>query len=397
MTTAARLAAYFQLRSSNILIAPLDAPGVHPGCYLVVYRAGPRAELLGRDTLITLPTQQHDLVSDLDRAVHLEDAGIHRDPTQERPALAPDEGLGPSRERPPVPLSVPDRHRRSERCRAGPEGQSVGYPIARLKPPHVGDIALENHRGPEPLVARSPLVASRVEAVEGNARAHAVVMGAPVPQDASRVRSVDQRATERVRGQDLVEGGDLAPRLPLVAVRRGQVGVDALKLGAQDPARLPHLRRLDAPAVHPGVHLQMRLEAGTGGHTASARKRVGRDDEPVLLGEPEPVRQEVGEDEYGNPYLGASQFGALLGGHDGQSVRPGLERHAGDRDRAVAVGVGLHDGHEASAGGSMFEGADVVANGAKIYLGPGTAGGAHARGRAAQRSLPAGGQDGGGE
>src|SRR5215210_393385 len=158
MTTAARLAAYFQLRSSNILVAPLDAPGVHPGRYLVVYRAGPRAELLGRHPSAALLAEQHDLVPDLDRGVRAEDAGIHRDPAQERPAFAPDQGLGPPRERTPVALGVTDRHRRRERRGAGREGQPVGYPIARFQPPHVGDVALEDHSGPEPLVGRVPCV-----------------------------------------------------------------------------------------------------------------------------------------------------------------------------------------------------------------------------------------------
>src|SRR5919112_3363512 len=112
MTTTARLAAHFQLKSSNILVAPLDAPGVHPGRYLVVYRAGPEAKLLGRDAPAALLAEQHDLVTDLYGFIHPEDAGIHRDPPEERSPHAPDQGLGPPREGPPVPFGVADRHRR---------------------------------------------------------------------------------------------------------------------------------------------------------------------------------------------------------------------------------------------------------------------------------------------
>src|SRR3712207_3504656 len=130
MTTAARLAAYFQLRSSNILVAPLDAPGVNPGRYLVVYRAGPEAELLGRDTLAFLLAEQHDLVPDLYDLVRSEDAGVHRYPPEQGPPLAPDQGLRPPRERSPVPFGVPHRHRRREHRLIYPEGQPVGYPIA---------------------------------------------------------------------------------------------------------------------------------------------------------------------------------------------------------------------------------------------------------------------------
>src|SRR5829696_3865467 len=184
MTTAARRAAYFQLRSSNILVAPLDAPGVHPGRYLVVYRAGPRAELLRRDAPAGLLAEQHDLVPDLDRPVHPEDAGVHRDPPQKRPALSPYEGLRSSRERPPVPLGVPDWHRGREHRRVDPEGQPVGYPIARFQPPHVGNVALEDHRRPKPFPGRVPPVSGGVEAVERHAGADAVVARVWVPEDA---------------------------------------------------------------------------------------------------------------------------------------------------------------------------------------------------------------------
>src|SRR5215217_1947685 len=182
MTTAARRAAYFQLRSSNILVAPLDAPGIDPGRYLVVYRAGTRADLLRRHPPAGLLAEQHDLVPDLHRPIHLEDAGVHRDPSQKGTPLAPDEGLGPPRERPPVPLGVPHRHRSRERRRAGREGQPVGYPIARLQPPGVGDVALEDHCRPKPFGGRVSLIAGRVEAVESHAGTHAVVARIGVPE-----------------------------------------------------------------------------------------------------------------------------------------------------------------------------------------------------------------------
>src|SRR5918998_2893277 len=182
MTTPARRAAYFQLRSSNILVAPLDAPGVHPGRYLVVYRAGPRADLLRRDASSGLPAEQHDLVPDLDRPVNPEDAGVHRNPSQERPARAPDKGLRPPRERPPVPLGVPDRNRRHEHRGVGLEGQPVGYPITRSQPPHIGDVALEHHRWQEPFPGYLPPVSGRVEAVESHAGTHAIVARVRMPE-----------------------------------------------------------------------------------------------------------------------------------------------------------------------------------------------------------------------
>src|SRR5918998_4223457 len=218
MTPAARLAAHFQLRSSNILVAPLDAPGIHSGRYLVVYRAGPETKLLGRDTPAVLLAEQHDLVPDLYSVVHPEDAGVHRDPPQERPPLAPDKGLRPPRERPPVPLGVTDRHRRREHRLFGPEGQPVGYPIARLQPPHTGDVALDGHRRPETLFRRVSPISRRVEAVERHAGTDAVVVRSGVPEDGRGVRGVHQRAAERVGGEDGLEGTYLAPRRLLIAV-----------------------------------------------------------------------------------------------------------------------------------------------------------------------------------
>src|SRR5215218_2475188 len=158
MTTADLLAADFHLRSSNILIAPLDAAGVYPRGDLVVYRACARAELFGTNTLFALPAEQHDLVPDLDVFVHPEYAGIHRDPPQERASLAPDQGLRPSRERPPIPLRVPYRHGRRKHRRPGPVGQPVGYPFPPGEVPHAGDVALQGHRRPQILRRRISLV-----------------------------------------------------------------------------------------------------------------------------------------------------------------------------------------------------------------------------------------------
>src|SRR5215204_6159997 len=99
MTTADRRAADFQLRPSNILVAPLDASGVYPCGDLVVYRACEGAELFRRNTLGALHAEQYHLIPYLDLFARPEDAGVHRNPSQERAAEAPDQGLRPSRER----------------------------------------------------------------------------------------------------------------------------------------------------------------------------------------------------------------------------------------------------------------------------------------------------------
>src|SRR5829696_629939 len=119
MTTADLRAADFQLRSSNILVAPLDASGVYPRGDLVVYRACAGTEFFGTNAPFALPAEQHDLVPRSDIFVHPEDAGIHRDPSQESAPLASDQSLPPARERPPVSLRVPHRHGRRIHRRLG--------------------------------------------------------------------------------------------------------------------------------------------------------------------------------------------------------------------------------------------------------------------------------------
>src|ERR687894_1275170 len=146
MTTADLRAADFQLRSSNILVAPLDAAGGYPRGDLIVYRGCAGAELFSGNALIALAAEQHDLLPDLDIFVDPEDAGIHGNPPQERASQAADQGLSPSRERPPISLRVPNRHGRREHRRPGPISQPVGHSFSLGEPTHAGDVALEGHR-----------------------------------------------------------------------------------------------------------------------------------------------------------------------------------------------------------------------------------------------------------
>src|SRR5215210_6111269 len=260
MTTADLLAAGFHLRPSNILVAPLDAAGVYPRGDLVVYRACTKAELFGRNALFALRAEQHDLVPDLDALVDPEDAGVHRNPPQERVPEAPDQDLSPPRERPPVPLRVPDGHGRREHRRPSPESQPVRYPVPAGELAHAGDVALEDHSRPQALHRRISLVARRVQPVERDAGTDAVVVRLGMPEGGRRVRSVHHDTAEGLRGKHGLEAFDLVSRRLLVGVGRGEMRVDAGEPRAKYPARLPHLRWLHAPAAHPRVHLQVRLE-----------------------------------------------------------------------------------------------------------------------------------------
>src|SRR5215211_2542502 len=209
MTIADLRTAGFHLSPSNILVTPLDAAGVYPRGDLVVYRACARAELFSTNTLFALPAEQHDLVPDLDISIHPEDAGIHRDPPQERASLASYQGLRPSRERPPIPLRVPDGHGRREHRLLGPEGQPVRYPVPSGKLAHTGDVALEDHRRPQALCRRISLVARGVQTVERHARTDAIVVRPGVPEGGRRVCSMHQDTAEGLRGEDGLEAFDL--------------------------------------------------------------------------------------------------------------------------------------------------------------------------------------------
>src|SRR5918994_4477828 len=227
MTTADLLAAGFHFRPSNILVAPLDATGVYPRGDLIVYRACTKAEFFGRNTLFALGPQEHDLVPDLDTLVHPEDAGVHRNPPQEPAPLATDQDLSPPRERPPIPLRIPHGHGRRVHRRLCPESQPVGYPVPTRELAQAGDVALENHSGPQALRRRISLVASRVQTVERHTGTDAAVVRAGVPEGGGGVRRVHQSTAEGLRGENRVEAFDLAPSHPLVGVGRGEVRIDA--------------------------------------------------------------------------------------------------------------------------------------------------------------------------
>src|ERR687897_679377 len=125
---------------------------------------------------------------------------------------------------------------------------------------------------------------------------------------------------------------------------------------------LPRLVRLNAPAVHARVDLEVGFEVGMCGDVPGARDGVCRDLEAVLSGESELVRKEVGKDENRGVDAGSPQLRALLDRHDGQRAGASLESGAGDVDGAVPVGIGLYDGHEPVTCGTALEGADIVLN-----------------------------------
>src|SRR5215203_1702004 len=162
--------------------------------------------------------------------------------------------------------------------------------------------------------------------------------------------------------------------------------VDAGEPRAEYLARLPHLRGLYSPAVHPRVHLQVHLETWVGRDAPRARDGVSRHGQAMRFGQREPIRQEVGENQDRDFHTSAPQLRPFLDGDDGQRVRPCLDTGAGHLHGAMAVSVSLDHGHQARVRGPAFERAHVVAHGAQIHLRPGTARGPDSGGRATHDS-----------
>src|SRR3954468_12789405 len=173
------------------------------------------------------------------------------------------------------------------------------------------------------------------------------------------------RAEHRIEDVKLVMGGYF------VRVGGGEVGVDPGEPFPEDLASLPRLVRLDAPAVHAGVDLEVCLEAGMRHDALRTQDRVGRNLETVLSGEGKTVWEKVGEDEDRGADAGVSELGALLDRYDGQRIRAGFEDGARHGDGAVAVSICLYDGHEAGAPGAAFKDADVMSDRPEVHLGPG--------------------------
>src|SRR5919202_4306206 len=182
--TAARFVAPLQSRSSNIRVTPLDAPAVDPGRHLVVYRARPSRELLGPDAHAILLSQEHHLVPQLHFTVNPEDAGVHRNSSQDRAPHTPDKRRRSVRESAAISLGVPDRHRSCERRCLGSERQAVGDALTRREMSYICDIALQDKRGSQPFLCRIFPVTCRMQTVERYTRAYTVVVGGGVPEEA---------------------------------------------------------------------------------------------------------------------------------------------------------------------------------------------------------------------
>ena len=161
-----------------------------------------------------------------------------------------------------------------------------------------------------------------------------------------RRRAASKRSTWRCGPRRVL--GRLEMRPGAVEVRPGHVrqrahGRDRL-VGRQPVAAEPGLDPdVDGEVAEPGPGAPAR--AGIGGQAARPEDGVaGRQRDPAAGGLRDAVRRDREEDEDRRPQAGRAELERLVQRRDAEAARTGRERDVGDRDGAVAVGVGLDDG-----------------------------------------------------
>ena len=213
----------------------------------------------------------------------------------------------------------------------------------------------------------------RVDAVEQDPRPHHVQVRVGQAQERRGVGDVPQRRRQRValvEAQHLVEALELQPRgRQVLGIGIGEVRVDALDLDVRRArGRLEQGSGavvVDADPLHAGVDLEVdaRLAAVSRGRlldVGEPRERGHREGEPVLeeqrdLPGPDPAHHQDRVLDAERP-----QRDALL--HERHAEGVGLRREAaGHRLEAVAVGVGLEDGHDLRSADVGLDGREVRA------------------------------------
>ena len=202
----------------------------------------------------------------------------------------------------------------------------------------------------------------------GPGEAHA--LDGPEAEDAAPVGAVGEHGRQGV--QHAAEAAQLGQGKGQVGlVRLGEMGVDPLQLPALRQ-RPPHRHRVSRPrpeAVHPGVHLQVRLRVGGQrlhlGECADGQPHAEVSERPDLLrrGRRE-QQQRLAEVESGE------RFGLLRRRHR-QPPHVGVRRRQPTHEfHAVPVGVGL-DGQQQPGAAAPREGAQVVVKGSGGNVGDG--------------------------
>ena len=259
---------------------------------------------------------------------------------------------------------------------------AVAHAVAHLGPDHARDLGTHAHDRGE-LDARDGGMRG-VQAVEADAHAHHVVVALGMQDGAGRVVAVDDARVEAL-GAQRVDGGvealELQREVPIGhLVGGGEVreGARALESAVEieEGAQVADLVPADARARHARVDGQMVAAdlAGSGGGLAVDQGEVAREDrrhEVVGDEHVDAVDGRLGQDEDGCVDAALAQLDTLVDRGDGELVGPGGEHGLGTGDGAMAVCIGLDDGHELHAAGKQrLEGMGVAPERSQIDLDP---------------------------
>src|SRR6266542_4883123 len=375
---AAHAAAFFHLRRSGSAIrSTVDArdAGAHPAGDLVLDGAQQLGELSGRDLLVPLVAQQHDLVAGshlVVAAVHQE--LVHGDGPGHPVAAAADQHVGARGETPPVPVRVSDRDRGDGCVALQPVGQAVGEGLPRGEPPDQRHGGTPPHRRTEPL----PQPGTGRQAAQRHPHPHQVEMRLGVPDDRAAVRRVPPPGPDAVpleRPAHVEEPAELSEgRLGIVLGARevGPQPVDAQARVHRPPDEgRDRFGREQTDPVHPGVGLHVDdgsdpgLVAGPHESPETLLCIDGQRDvrpERVGLG----PRRDLGQHQDRRGESRSAELEGLFQERHAEPGRAGLQRGAGSLQRAVAVPVRLHHGHE--LGALRLHEPHVVAYGVEVDL-----------------------------
>ena len=286
-----------------------------PQTHLVADRAEARGPLLGRDPLVALPAEQHDLVAALHRVVAAVDHQlVHRDGADDRPAAAADQHVAVRRQAAAHAVGVAQRHGRDVGVGGELVAQPVGQPVAGGQPLD------ERHPG----LQRHAPGAARRQVVDAGARRDAV--------DAMPARTNDRRAPGWASAPaELAAWTATPPSVGSAASTSSSraswpAGVRVVGLVGDgevgEDARQPQPRRVAArcaatkPARRPGAAPTRCMPVSILRWTSRPRTR-GAASASIAVDRRHRRRQPVGDDRRG-------VVGRLLAEHEDRRVDPGL-------------------------------------------------------------------------
>ena len=191
---------------------------------------------------------------------------------------------------------------------------------------------------------------------------------------------VDARRTQRLDCLDVALRLDVEVER-FRAIRRGEVREHALKLERAMEADLMHevhhFVPAHADAVHARVDGQMVRRAQPHGVRGlrildGELGRVHRRHDLVGKQQRDGAGRRLGKHENRGVDQAFAQFDALVDRGDAQVVGAGVQRRLRNAHRAVAVCVGLHDGHHMTTRADhLLDGGGVVADGVQVDFQPG--------------------------